>query len=284
MVLGSMGFYVALAFTLFLIYLVVLIVRQKMKHPFAIITVVCVFSYWVVTMIVPNIAYLSSPKTPEIHGRVTDPTGRPLAGVNVKAAWIIRSGGGFPKPYKVVNTTTNERGEFTLPEAYKALNSLLGFPITANIFEGIRIIAYTYDYKFYDHEFEYYRSVGEPKEISELKSAKRKFVIALQPFENDKEYLKSINHLKSALDIINIPQFKHSQKEREFIIKEHQLFDRRYPNSDLKRDNLLYLAGFFDRYGDYDNEIKAYQEIVDKFPDLSDYAKEKIAKLSRRKK
>lgn len=283
MVLGSMGFYVALAFTLFLIYLVVLIVRQKIKHPFAIVAIVCIFSYWVVTMIVPNISYLSSPKTPEIHGRVTDPTGKPLAAVNVKAAWIIRTGGGFPKPYKVVNTTSNEKGEFTLPETYKALNSLLGFPVTANIFEGIRIIAYTYDYKFYDHEFEYYRSAGEPREISELRTSKSEYVIALQPYTDDKTYLDDLRHITSKLDITNLPQFTLTKKEKEFIVTSHRLFEKKHPYSPLREDVLHHLISIYNMSNDYENTIKVYQELMEKFPSNAEYAKKEIQDLKKRR-
>lgn len=282
MALDSVGFYVALAFTLSLPLMFALILK-KIRHPFPIAVLLILSFWWMFAFILPNIFYLLSPTTPAIKGKVTDPSGKPIAGVNMKAAWIIHQAGGFPEPYKVINMTSNEKGEFQIPKEYKSLAFYWGAPLFyfAETFEGIKLIAYTYDFKFYEHEFEYLSGKTEPKEISQFREQGREYVIALQPFTSDKEYLEAINNLSSSLTITNIPQFRLTLNEKEFIVNSHRLFEKKYPDSSVREDVFHSLISIYNSHGNPEERIKIYEKFIEKFPSKAEYAKKAIKTLKK---
>lgn len=285
MALGSVGFYMALAFTLFLPLLFAFILK-KIRHPFPIAVLLILSFWWLFAFILPNILYLLSPTTPAIRGKVTDPAGKPLSGVNVKIAWNILDAGGSPRPYQVINMMSNEKGEFLIPKGYKSLTFCWGPPVFFEIFWGIKVIAYTNDFKFYEYEFvynpfQYFLGRPEPKEVTKFRDPTKEYTITLQSFANDKEYLEAISNLNSSLTITNIPQFRLTLKEKEFIVNTHRLFEKKYPDSPVKEDMFHNLISIYNAYGNPKERIMIYQEFIEKFPSKAEYAKEEIKSLKK---
>lgn len=209
----------------------------------------------VMITLVINIHVITSPLTPEVHGKVIDAeTKKPLAGINIKAGWYMSSvsvGGGYGKYYKLYTTKTDVNGDFILPRGIKALT--FGYLIGKSYFDGVNVTVYPPGYDYKVSRFTYNDQV--------------KPIIALEKVKSDKEFLENISAYWHGLSYMHKGSWVAitDPYERGWMKNAFRTFEKIYPNS---REDEPYL----ERLAHNLNFIKepecvyVLQKLLDKYP------------------
>lgn len=234
---------------------------------------------WILSTLLPNIPLLLKPLTEPIQGRILDEnTKKSIANANIKVAWYggthIIEAGSTPA-YKVYSTISNERGEFSIPSAYKPFSVYL-LPILIRKYEGMQIVVYHYDY--------YIKKLGLGSYYKEIGS---NIQIDMIPANDDKKFLKNLQDLPLTLNFMdpswNININNRNRREKEFIINVHRMFDKKFPNSALGEENLFMLSSYYGWLGDHSAKFNVLQEMIKKYPsgENVEFAKNEMEWLKR---
>lgn len=227
----------------------------------------------VMITLVINIHVITSPLTPEVHGKIVDAeTKKPLAGVNIKAGWYMNSvsvGGGYGKYYKLYMTKTDVNGDFILPRGIKALT--FGYLIGKSYFDGVNVTVYPTGYDYKVSRFTYNDQV--------------KPIIAMEKVKSDKEYLDNISAYWYGLSYMHKGAWVNitDPLERLWLKNAYYNYEKIYPHGKADTDSILRdIANMLQSINEPDC-IYLLQKIIDKYPDgnIALYAKNNIASLKR---
>lgn len=235
------------------------------------------FVIWLIAIFLPNVPVLVAPLTPAIQGKVIDAeTKEPLKNINIKIGWQVgyrTIAGGPPVIYRTYSTKSNENGEFQIPRVFKPL-SILAFPLFYRAYEGIRILAYGYDYEF---------KMIWPKE--------RVIMLSMNLIKNEKNFLENIlkvywEGISSFGPYIEEESYKNvTIEEKRFMMNAYSYFEKRFPNANYYEDKSYFgrLANTFDNLKEPVEAIKINQLIIQKYPSSvsAEIAKKDIERLEK---
>jgi len=192
-------------------------------------------------LLIANLSLITSPLTPEFHGKVIDAeTNKPISKINIKAGWCANTvsvGGINTRYYQEYKTKTDDNGNFILPAKIKALT--VGFFLGKRYFSGVDVVIYpnNYDYK-----------VKQINNISEINA-----LITINKITRDEDYLENILSYWNSLSLVKTNQAYNAiaTEEKLWLKNSFPNFEKKYPNSKADTDSvLIHLAGIFESIKD----------------------------------
>lgn len=224
-------------------------------------------------LFIGNLPVITSPLTPELHGKVIDAeTKKPISNINIKAGWCVNTvsaGGITTRYYREYKTKTDDNGNYILPAKIKALT--IGFFLGKRYFSGVDVVIYptNYDYKV--------------KQINKISDADT--LVSLSKITSDEEFLGNIFSYWNSLSLIKTDQAYNAiaPEEKVWLRKSFPHFEKTYPKSKADTDSILMdLSGIFESIKDpYCIYLK--NQILVKYPNgsLAPIAKGHIEALKR---
>jgi len=239
-----------------------------------------IFVIWLATIGIPNIPVLLAPLSPPIHGSVVDAkTGKLIINCNIKAYWEIEElifPGVHRETYQQYTTKTDAQGIFNIPRRLKVLSIYGLFPIIADHYDGIWILAYTHGYSYSRQKINQSQQRGSlyPVDVT-IKMGRH----------TPEHFTDDIYNLE--FELTKYPGREGTKEDENFLLEDvsynYSHFNNifQYATFDQIKSALIYFASSFSTYGDNNKAIEIYKRLKYEYPESTGFANREIEQLQR---
>lgn len=131
-----------LAIALIVAVVTIFINIKREKNDLYTLTLLVLLLFGGCSIIYPNTSWISSPMTPEVHGKVVNDAGEPVRDMFIVIKWVVRSTEfpyhGYSNTSDVVVVSTDKEGAFTAGRKLKPISFALP-PLFYREYDGVYI-------------------------------------------------------------------------------------------------------------------------------------------------